>query len=560
MRRRVAIYARVSTEHEAQIAALENQVQYYSEILNRHPEYELYDRYIDEGITGTSVTKRPSFMRMMADAEKGLFDLIITREVSRFARNTVDTLQETRRLKSMGVEVWFTEDNIRTMNDSDGELRLTIMASLAQQESQKTSIRVKAGQMVSFMNGVPYGNGNILGYDKLPNHGEYVINKEQAETVRLIYDMYLKGIGLRAIQFELEKQGRKTATGKTHWDCAVISRVLKNPFYYGMVEYRKQFVPDYLEQKKINNHGEVEKIRVKGKHEPIVTEEEFLAVQDRLGKKSQNTKNGKTGLKSHADVWGSKLICECGRKFNRTTYHTPKGESKRYAYMCSGQARTGSVGQRLKKGLPVDGICRAQFVQGWKLEAQAARIFSNFFKETEKVLDYAYVMFDAKQMVIGKKDTKEKELDALMAEIEKAKAYNDKLLQLRLDNEITRDDYATKRAVYDDKISEATKKIEEIHRYQQIEDNIEERVRMMKEIIESGIDYDFNHIPENVIEHFVDKIVVHENSMEWHMVFDKDNVSYLQVDGSSRKYEVNYVDDNSISRVQGRLLLTTSNC
>ena len=160
MARKAAIYARVSTEHEAQISALENQVQYYDELLQRHPDWELVDRYIDEGITGTSIHKRESFMRMLQDAKEKKFDLIITREVSRFARNTVDTLQQTRILKSYGVEVWFTEDNIWTMNDEDGELRLSIMATLAQNESKKISQRVKAGQMISFKNGVLYGNGN----------------------------------------------------------------------------------------------------------------------------------------------------------------------------------------------------------------------------------------------------------------------------------------------------------------------------------------------------------------------------------------------------------------
>ena len=163
----VAIYARVSTEHEAQISALENQVQYYDDLFRYHPEWTLYKKYIDEGITGTSVHKRQSFLEMMEDAKNGAFDLIVTREVSRFARNTVDTLQQTRTLKKYGVEVYFTEDNIWTMNDDDGELRLTIMATLAQNESKKTSVRVKAGQKISFQNGVIYGNGNILGYDKV---------------------------------------------------------------------------------------------------------------------------------------------------------------------------------------------------------------------------------------------------------------------------------------------------------------------------------------------------------------------------------------------------------
>ncbi|MBR2315813.1 MAG: recombinase family protein, partial [Clostridia bacterium] len=162
-KRRVVIYARVSTEHEAQISALENQLDWYEPILAARPEWELVGRYIDEGITGTSAEKRPQFMKMIRDAKQKNFDMIITREVSRFARNTVDTLQYTRDLKAKGVEVFFINDNIKTF-DGDGELRLTIMATLAQDESRKTSVRVKSGQQTSMNNGTFYGNGNILGY------------------------------------------------------------------------------------------------------------------------------------------------------------------------------------------------------------------------------------------------------------------------------------------------------------------------------------------------------------------------------------------------------------
>ena len=246
MKRKVAIYARVSTEHEAQINALENQIQYYDNILEQHPEWELVGRYVDEGITGTSVKKRKNFLRMMEDAKNGMFSLILTREVSRFARNTVDTLQETRKLKSYGVEVYFTEDNIRTSDDTDGELRLTLMATLAQNESKKTSVRVKAGQKISFENGVLYGNGNILGYDRVGR--ELVVNPEQAETVKMIFNMYHDGMGCKQIAYELEKRGRVTSTGLTHWQPGTISRLLRNSFYCGKIVYRKQYVPDYLEQ------------------------------------------------------------------------------------------------------------------------------------------------------------------------------------------------------------------------------------------------------------------------------------------------------------------------
>ena len=147
--RKMCFYGRVSTEHEAQLSALQNQMQWYDDQLRFHPNWVLTERYIDEGITGTQARKRPAFLRMIEDAKKGKFDLIVTREVCRFARNTVDTLVYTRELKSKyGIEVFFVEDNIWTM-DGDGELRLTLMATLAQEESRKVSERVKAGQHIS---------------------------------------------------------------------------------------------------------------------------------------------------------------------------------------------------------------------------------------------------------------------------------------------------------------------------------------------------------------------------------------------------------------------------
>lgn len=162
--------------------------------------------YEDEGITGTQAKNRPAFMQMIEDAKNGDFNLIVTREVCRFARNTVDTLVMTRELKNYGVEVYFVEDNIWTM-DGDGELRLTIMATLAQEESRKISARVRAGQKISRDNGVLYGSGNIIGYDRVD--GTYVINEEQAETVQMIFDLYLEGLGETKICKELCRRQRK---------------------------------------------------------------------------------------------------------------------------------------------------------------------------------------------------------------------------------------------------------------------------------------------------------------------------------------------------------------
>ena len=342
--RKVAIYARVSTEHEAQLSALENQVQYYDDLIDRHPDWVLYRRYIDEGITGTSISKRKNFVRMMEDAKDGHFDLIVTREVSRFARNTVDTLQQTRLLKRMGIEVYFTEDGIWTMNDEDGELRLTIMATLAQNESKKTSMRVKAGQMVSFQNGVVYGTGNVLGYDKVGP--EYVINETQARTVRKIFDMYLAGNGSQKIKRQLEKDGDLTAMGKSLWHYATISHILKNRLYCGELEYRKEYVPDYLEQKRAKNNGELDRIIVEGKHQPIVTKEEFEKVQKLIEEKRPQMEHFRKNRGIHSDdLWRRKLRCQCGHAFAKTRWHSKSRDFTTYTYKCYDQTRTGPYRQ-----------------------------------------------------------------------------------------------------------------------------------------------------------------------------------------------------------------------
>ena len=188
--------------------------------------------------------KNKHILDKVEDAKQKKFDLIVTREVCRFARNTVDTLVITRELKEYGVEVFFVEDNIWTM-DGDGELRLSLMATLAQEESRKTSERVRAGQKISRDNGVLYGNGNIIGYDLDKAKGTYVINTEQAETVRIIFDLYSKGYGEKKITTELCRLKRKDGVGKVAWSCSKVSRILRNATYKGYKVYLKSFCNNY---------------------------------------------------------------------------------------------------------------------------------------------------------------------------------------------------------------------------------------------------------------------------------------------------------------------------
>ena len=551
-KRVVAIYARVSTEHEAQISALGNQIQYYDDLFEKHPEWELYDRYIDEGITGTSVKKRKNFMRMMQDASKNKFDLIVTREVSRFARNTVDTLQQTRILRREGVEVYFTEDNIWTMNDEDGELRLTIMATLAQNESKKTSVRVKAGQMISFKNGVLYGNGNILGYDRIGK--EYVVNELQARTVRRIFDLYLDGNGVRKIQFVLEKEGHLTATGLTKWQPGNISRILRNSFYCGTIVYRKQFVPDFLEQKKINNFGEVDKVIVEGRHTPIVTKEQFEKVQQILSSKSDSVHNkGCRGKKISKDVWCRKMKCECGSSYNRVTWHK-SSEGPQYAYQCYSQIRTGSFKTRERKGLSTEGICVTKMVPRWKLEVMADIIFQKFWNDREGVLAIANEMLDNcyenehdNEVLDRKRDLEDK------MELWNRK-YNN-LLDMRMAGEIEKDRYDEKREQILKEQQHLKKQLEIIGGETGLSDDIYmDKVEILKYGLEQNFNFSTRHIPEEVIDAFIKEIIVCQDGFIWKLNLTPDDELKMQVDGRTDNYTVTQTELSSDMTQQHRQL------
>lgn len=542
----VAVYARVSTEHEAQLSALENQVQYYGNILALHPDWKLYKYYIDEGITGTSIKKRKNFVQMMDDALDGKFDLIITREVSRFARNTVDTLQQTRILKKNGVEVYFTEDNIWTMNDEDGELRLTIMATLAQNESKKTSIRVKAGQAVSFQNAVPYGNGNILGYDRVGKG--FVINPEQAETVRMIYDLYLDGNGIRKIQYELEKRGRKTAMGLTNWSCSCISRILNNPFYCGTIVYRKQFVPDYLEQKKINNYDYVDKVVVEGNHEPIVSKEEYQKVQEILSSKTASRNNrGARGKRTANDIWCEKLKCECGSSFNRRIWQKVDGVPQ-YAYQCYHQIKTGTVTTRKKKGLSTDGICEVPMIPRWKLEVMADVIFQKFWTDRSGVLKIANEMLE-KHIADDKNTDFSDTIAELQGEIERNHRKYDNLVEMRMSGEITKEIFLDKKLMIETRLETLQGKLESYKIQEEVsEEDLERKLNILKFGLQQDFEFSTHNIPEAIIDNFVEGIIVCKDCFVWKLCFTDDSIRCL-VDGTKNAASVSLVDAPNI--VQG---------
>ncbi len=320
---RVAAYCRVSTNKDDQTNSLISQRKYFADYITHHEDWVLIDVYYDEGISGTQTRKRAGFNTMIEDAMRGEIDLILTKEVCRFARNTVDTLSYTRKLKDNGIGVIFTIDNIDT-RDSDGELRLTIMASIAQEESRKTSERVKWGQKRRMEQGIVFGR-DLIGYNV--RNGELAINEEEVPIVRAIFHKYTnEGKGTHVIARELSEEGLRPKRVKL-WSATVILRVLRNEKYVGDLCQKKTFTPNYLTHAKKYNRGNEEMVYLKDHHEPIIdrdlwnrTQEELLRRAPTEEMKSKHSNRYWCSGKLYCGMCGQRYVSRTKKLKNGTTY------------------------------------------------------------------------------------------------------------------------------------------------------------------------------------------------------------------------------------------------
>lgn len=308
---RVAAYCRVSTDKEDQLHSLAAQRQFFLSYLAEHPHWSSAGIYADEGLSGTSVSRRPQFAAMIGRAMTGEIDLILTREVSRFARNTVDTLQLTRQLKARGVGVCFLSDGIDT-RDNDGEFRLTIMASVAQEESRKISQRTRWGQLQAMKRGVVFGNDSIYGY-RLTG-GALTLLPSQAEVVRRIFQAFLiEGKGAHTIARELTEAAvppPRRPCGP--WSAAAVLRVLHNEKYTGDLLQHKYHTTDHLSHRKIRAHHPEDSFWLRDHHPAIVSRETFEAVQQELARRAGLNKAGRRHSARH--WYSGRLSCGlCGR-------------------------------------------------------------------------------------------------------------------------------------------------------------------------------------------------------------------------------------------------------
>ena len=342
-RRRVAAYARVSTDSEEQLTSYEAQVDYYTKLIKARPDWEYVNVYTDEGISAVNTKKRDGFKKMVADALAGKIDLIVTKSVSRFARNTVDSLTTVRMLKEKGTEVWFEKENIFTF-DSKGELLITIMSSLAQEESRSISENVTWGQRKRMADGkvtLPYKQ--FLGYEK-GEDGLPKIAEGEATIVRRIYRQYMEGKTPSAIARLLEQDGVLSPGGSKTWQAATIRSILTNEKYKGDALLQKTFCANFLTKKIVKNNGQVQQYYVAESHPAIIDPDEFDAVQAEMERRKGLGKPGRCG-----SLFAGKIICaECGGWYGRKVWGSYRDDQshRKIIYQCNNRYIRGKGGRQ----------------------------------------------------------------------------------------------------------------------------------------------------------------------------------------------------------------------
>ena len=320
---KVAAYCRVSTDSDEQATSYDAQVEHYTNLIKKNDDWEFAGIFADDGISGTNTKKREEFNRMIEECMAGNIDMVITKSISRFARNTLDCLKYIRQLKEKNIPVFFEKENINTM-DSKGEVLITIMASLAQQESESLSKNVKLGLQFRYQNGeVQVNHNRFMGYTKDEN-GHLIIEPDEAEIIKRIYREYLQGASLKQIGEGLEADGILTAAGKTKWRPETIKKILKNEKYIGDALLQKTNTVDVLTKKRVVNNGIVPQYYVENSHEPIIPRDIYMQVQEEMLRRANlhSGENRKKRVYSSKYALSSIIYCsKCGDIYRRIAWN-----------------------------------------------------------------------------------------------------------------------------------------------------------------------------------------------------------------------------------------------
>lgn len=390
-----------------------------------------------------------------------------------------------------------------------------VMSTLAQEESRKISDRVRAGQKISRNNGVLYGNGNILGYSR--NVGEtYKIIEEEAETVRRIFQLYIQGLGYSKICKHLEKEGRKSATGKVAWSASKISRIINNPTYKGWMAYGKSITTDYLNQDRITITDANSYEYKKGDFEAIISEEDWNTAQEIKNSKTmkvnspENREERKKGKKPAQDIWLQKLRCSCGSSFRKNKWRVNKTGEAAFGYQCYNQVNNGSKANREKMGLDTEGYCDIKMVVDWKLDLIAKSVIEEIWTDRMSAVIEAY------NLVIDCYESETVTNQEIMRKIEsRISTLNEKIerfIEMRADGEISKEQFMKYKEKVDIQIRELK---QELSQYEgngtEEKDNLQSELNCIKETFENAIDFSKDKLPDGVIDNFIERIVVQKN-------------------------------------------------
>lgn len=519
---RVAAYCRVSTDKDEQHNSLESQRSYFRDYINSKENWELAEVYYDEGVSGTSTRRRMGFNHMIDDAQAGKIDLIITKEVSRFARNTVDTLSYTRRLKEMGTGVIFINDNINTL-EPDGELRLTIMASIAQEESRKTSERVKWGQKRRMEQGVVFGR-SMLGYDV--REGKLYINSEGAETVRLIFYKYVnERKGTHVIARELTEAGI-CPMYVNQWSGSVILRILRNEKYAGDLCQKKTYTPDYLSHKKKYNRGAEEKVCIENHHEPIIERSLWDEAQRLLAARVHGDEHKS---RYSSCYWCSgKVVCgECGAAFVSRTKHRKDGSTYK-AWRCACNAKYGSEKtNRLGNVVGCDNVSINERVLSEGVSFAIKRLNLSQAEIIDEI---------AEEISALTCNTDKQDICRIRKNIRSLEYKKQALLDRYLEEIVASEDYRRQNCLYDEQIRELNARISK-YKIQPETDNDTWAERCIEYVKRS---LSFEVADENIYGEVLEKIAVcRENTLEVKLKFFPAIRMCYSVSGRGAGYKVN---------------------
>jgi len=486
---RVTYYARVSTEKDEQLHSLSAQIKYYSDMINSNSHWEFVEGYIDEGLSATSVKKRESFLTMIEDAKLGKFDFVITKEISRFSRNTVDSIQYTQQLLTYGVGVLFQSDNINTLLP-DSELRLTIMSSIAQDEVRKISERVRFGFKRAIEKGSVLGNNKIWGYKK--DNGRLVIVEEEAEIIREIFDMYVnQHLGMRVISRILGEQGVKNSKNND-LATSTIRNIIANPKYKGYYCGNKTQKYDYRHNaRKYIDPEEWVVYEDKENVPPIVSEELWDRANIILNKRGTAIKeSAATGSYTNRYKYSGKIICmEHGTSYHHKIYRYKSGTKE--AWQCKVYSEKGKS------------ACDSPTIYTTELDEVMRQICRDLIVNKSNIIhDLIKIYTDA-----AGQSTIERDMAKYKLEINDLLKKKDKLLDLSIKDKISDDEFEMRNNMFNARIDEAKEKIKQLEEDKEKNRSVADTINSFRELISNELDFE-EGISDGMVDTILDRIEV----------------------------------------------------